>query len=133
MTSTNSGYLLDTHTFLWVISDSRKLSPIVKEILLDKENEVFLSKISYWEICLKASKGKIALSEVWQDTFEHERASNRFKWLELEAEHCKKVITIEWHHKDPFDRMLVAQAIFENLSILSRDDKLRSYEASIIW
>jgi PIN domain nuclease of toxin-antitoxin system len=129
----NKGFLLDTHTFLWIISDSRQLSSSVKEILQEKDTDIYLSKISYWEICLKASKGKIQLNDRWQDTFEKERTVNRFQWLELEPLHCEKLIKMEWHHKDPFDRILVAQALTENLSILSRDEKLRSYEASIIW
>jgi len=133
MTSKNSGYLLDTHTFLWVISDSRKLSSSVREILLDKENEIFLSKISYWEICLKASKDKIQLNEGWQTTFEKERLANRFQWLELETDHCKKIISMKCHHKDPFDRLLVAQALSSQLTILSCDEKLKTYEAEVLW
>jgi len=59
--------------------------------------------------------------------------ANRFQWLELETDHCKKIISMKWHHKDPFDRLLVAQALSSQLTILSCDEKLKTYEAEVLW
>ena len=125
--------LLDTHAFLWCVASSEKLSDTAKSAVLEKGTDVFLSKVSYWEICLKVSIGKLALMPDWEAKLEAERKANRFAWLEISPKHCEGIISLPWHHKDPFDRLLVSQARAENLSLLSCDDKIEPYGIDIIW
>jgi PIN domain nuclease of toxin-antitoxin system len=129
----SNAFLLDTHTFLWALDSFQLLSNTAREIILEKSNEIFLSKVSYWEICLKISKGKLSLGTQWEEKLENERKANRFHWLELVPKHCEPIIIMPWHHKDPFDRMLVAQAQCENLTILSCDQKLSLYSKNVVW
>ncbi len=129
----SNAFLLDTHAFLWAIDSFEELSNTAEEIILEKSNEIYLSKVSYWEICLKISKGKLNLGVQWEEKLERERKANRFHWLELAVKHCETMITLPWHHKDPFDRMLSAQAQCENLTILSRDQKLSLYSDDVVW
>lgn len=129
----SNAFLLDTHAFLWAIDSFEELSNTAEEIILEKSNEIYLSKVSDWEICLKISKGKLNLGVQWEEKLERERKANRFHWLELAPKHCETMITLPWDHKDPFDRMLSAQAQCENLTILSRDQKLSLYSDDVVW
>jgi len=125
--------LLDTHAFLWSVASSERLSEPARAAILDKTSEVYLSKVSYWEICLKISIGKLTLASNWETKLESERKANRFSWLNIEPKHCQRIISLPWHHKDPFDRLLIAQARSENLCLVTRDDKLAPYDINIIW
>lgn len=129
----NDRLLLDTHAFLWFISASSRLSATASQAILNKKTEVFISKVSYWEICLKISIGKLSLMNSWEQKLKGERKANRFTWLNLEARHCEDIIQLPWHHKDPFDRMLISQARTENLTIVSCDEKMQPYEVNVLW
>jgi len=127
------GYLIDTHVFLWAIGSVEKLSKMAVEVLEDNSAEIYLSKASYWEICLKQSKGKLKLKRGWQKVLEEERKKNRFKWLEIEPRHCEGILGLPGIHKDPFDRMLISQCISEGLSLVSCDEKIAGYSLDLIW
>lgn len=129
----NDRLLLDTHAFLWFVSASERLSAAARQAIIKKETDVFISRISYWEICLKVSIGKLHLSTSWEKKLDAERKANRFNWLSLESRHCEEIIHLPWHHKDPFDRMLIAQARSENLTIVSCDEKMQPYEIDVLW
>ena len=135
MTSTKSdqAYLIDTHVFLWTVACSDRLSETARSILAEKRNRIFLSKASWWEICLKVSKGTLVLKDGWETIFERERRANRFTWLEIEPRHCQNLIALPHHHKDPFDRMLLSQATVEGLCLVSGDDKFRLYPVNLAW
>jgi len=124
--------LLDTHTFLWIMDGSSKLSDTAKTLYLDPENEIFFSAASYWEICIKKSLGKLALKKGWEKSFEKEMKKNVIKWLNLEPEHFHKLLTLPWHHKDPFDRILISQALSENLTIITSDKTFSKYKVKIL-
>ena len=130
---TNPGYLIDTHIFLWILSASERLSAKAKNVVQEPRNAIFLSKVSYWEICLKASKGKLRLQGGWEESFEEERRNNRFQWLEVNPSHCRGIINLPFHHKDPFDRLLIAQANHENLILVTCDSKFENYDVETIW
>jgi PIN domain nuclease of toxin-antitoxin system len=127
------GYLIDTHVFLWAISSVDKLSEKALSVLQDNLAEIYLSKVSYWEICLKISKGKLKLKRGWQTQLEEERKKNRFKWLEVEPRHCEGILLLPELHKDPFDRMLISQSICESLCLISCDEKIAQYSLNILW
>jgi PIN domain nuclease of toxin-antitoxin system len=124
--------LLDTHTFLWMITSG----PVSEQALvafLDSENEIFLSAASYWEIAIKVSIGKLLLEKNWQKTFEEEIQINGIKWLPIEKPHCYELLNLPFHHSDPFDRLLIAQAISEKMTLLTADNNIKLYDVPIVW
>ena len=133
MMSKPSAYLLDTHVFLWALDCPDKLSQDAQQVLLASDTELFISRVSYWEICLKISKGTLVLGDHWQKRFEDERQRNRWNWLELTPAHCEGIIDLPQHHKDPFDRMLISQAMCEELVLISCDGKFGAYDVEVQW
>jgi len=119
--------LLDTHAFLWLITDDDRLSNSARQSFLDPANSLFFSAASLWEICIKKSLGKISLRGGWFQTLQEEIEVNTVHWLSIKMNHCAAVAEMPFHHRDPFDRMLIAQAIVEDMQILSRDIRLSSY------
>jgi PIN domain nuclease of toxin-antitoxin system len=132
-TRTKNRFLIDTHVFLWAVDSVEKLSDSALEILNDRSSEIYLSRASYWEICLKISKGKLRLAKGWERVLERERKKNRFQWLEISSSHCEGIIALPDHHRDPFDRLLIAQAICEGVSLVSCDDKIAQYDLDVVW
>ena len=125
--------LLDTHAFLWAVEGAPELSNKAAGAYTDTGNELYLSAAAYWEICLKVSAGKLDLREDWTEVFDREMEANSIRWLPLEKEHLHEVIGLPWHHRDPFDRLLVAQARCEGMSILTADRRIAAYDVSTIW
>ena len=125
--------LLDTHAFLWLLTGDDRLSEAARKTFLNQENSLFFSAASYWEICIKMSLGKISLKTGWFQTIQKEMEINTIQWLPIDMTHCAKVIKLPFHHRDPFDRMLVAQAITEKMQLLSRDSRLSAYSIKRIW
>jgi PIN domain nuclease of toxin-antitoxin system len=125
--------LLDTHAFLWLITDEDRLSENARQTFLNTENSLFFSAASLWEICIKKSLGKISLMDGWFQTIQKEIQINTIQWLPIEMIHCAEVTELPFHHRDPFDRMLIAQAIVEEMKLLSRDSRLSDYAIELIW
>jgi PIN domain nuclease of toxin-antitoxin system len=125
--------LLDTHAFLWLITDEDRLSENARQTFLNTENSLFFSAASLWEICIKKSLGKLSLKDGWFQTIQKEMEINTIQWLPIETTHCAEVTELPFHHRDPFDRMLIAQAIVEELKLLSRDSRLSDYAIELIW
>jgi PIN domain nuclease of toxin-antitoxin system len=115
--------LLDTHLLLWWLANAPSLSKSGLALISEPENTVFVSAVSLWEIWLKKSLGKLRLP----DDFEAKMATELFESLPLSAIHARKVASLPWHHRDPFDRMLVAQAQADSLILLTADDRLTRY------
>lgn len=124
--------LLDTHAFLWLLDD-RGLSATAQVLFLDPENEVFFSVASYWEICIKVSIGKLDIGSNWIEQIDREMAINGIVWLPIEKEHCLGVINLPHPHRDPFDRLLIAQARAEGLTLLSADPNFGGYDVAVVW
>ncbi len=125
--------LLDTHAFIWLVTDDPKLSPTAKSIFLDSNNELLLSAVTAFEIAIKHSLGKLILREP-PSTFLHNRIlANALTPFPITIDHCLPLAELPFHHRDPFDRLLVAQALRENLPILSADDPLSAYGVERIW
>ena len=125
--------LLDTHAFLWLITGDDRLSENARQTFLNTENSLFFSAASLWEICIKKSLGKISLKDGWFQTIQEEMEINTIQWLSIEMTHSAEVTELPFHHRDPFDRMLIAQAIVEEMKLISRDSPLSNYGIELIW
>ena len=125
--------LLDTHAFLWSIEADGRLSKRTSQAFLDPTNELYLSALSYWEICLKQSLGKLNLHENWEKIIDRELTINEIQWLAIEKSHCQNLADLPWLHRDPFDRLLVAQARCEGMAILTADKIIKKYTIRTIW
>ena len=125
--------LLDTHAFLWLITDDDRLSENARQTFLNTENSLFFSAASLWEICIKKSLGKLSLKDGWFQTIEEEMEINTIQWLPIEMTHCAEATELPFNHRDPFDRMLIAQAIAEGMKLLSGDSRLSVYAIELIW
>ncbi len=126
--------LLDSHAFLWYISSDSKLSPAAEKVITESQ-EVFVSVATLWELSLKHANGKLTLAAPPKEFFEVHLDRNQFRTLEIRASHVFEATTMQSHgaHKDPFDRLLAAQAITESLSIVSIDSQLDQYGLIRIW
>jgi PIN domain nuclease of toxin-antitoxin system len=125
--------LLDTHAFLWFILDDPKLSERAKALIADADNAVEISPASYWEIAIRISLGKYALPESYAGFMERQLADNDFRILPIEPRHAAVLIDLPFHHRDPFDRLLVAQAICEEIPLVSTDPALDAYPVTRLW
>lgn len=130
-------YLLDTHVLLWAIFDSGKLSPRIKSLLLNPENTIYVSLISFWEISLKYSLGKLELDDIMPDAIPGFSREAGFKTLALSEDDVASFYNLpRLAHKDPFDRLIIWQAINNDLTLISKDEKLSDYEEfglTITW
>ena len=124
--------LLDTHVFLWAISDDPKLSRSQKAAYIAEGNELYLSIASVWEMLIKAGLGKLPLPTPASTYIARQMEKNRVGSLTIRASHMAELESLPPVHRDPFDRMLVAQARAERMPILSSDPKMREYDVEIL-
>ncbi len=127
------GLLLDTHTFLWWASDAPELSDSARKAISDTGNECFLSSASCWELAIKSSLGKLRLSKPVERFISDLITENGFRLLTIDLRHAAKVETLPFHHRDPFDRLLIAQAITEKLTLVSADSIFSRYDIQLLW
>jgi PIN domain nuclease of toxin-antitoxin system len=125
--------LLDTHALIWAMEESPSLSPRAADIMARGEVAAFVSIASLWEIAIKLSTGKLRLPDDWLDSLTTHLAGNGVGLLAILPAHCGRVAALPFHHRDPFDRMLAAQAQEENLSIVSADPAFDAYGIERIW
>jgi len=125
--------LLDTHTFLWWITQDPRLSTDAREIIGYGENEVFISAATGWEIAIKTQLGRLKLPGEPQDFVISQLKVNTMVSLPIEMRHALHISKLPNYHRDPFDRILVAQAQLENLPILSADPDIKKYDVKVIW
>ena len=125
--------LLDTHTFLWFIEGSRQLSARARELIEDQENAALVSIASLWEMGIKMSLDRLSLDEPFEDMIPEQMELNGFALLPLRVAHIAQVISLPFHHRDPFDRILIAQCVAEELSVLSKDRAFDSYSVRRLW
>lgn len=125
--------LLDTHTLLWFIAGSPSLSASARNLIEDESNEKFVSIVSIWETAIKVSIGKMTLTAPFDDLFPHQLRINGFELLPVKVEHASIVTTLPFHHRDPFDRLLIAQATEENMVMVSVDEIFDGYGATRLW
>jgi len=125
--------LLDTHTFIWAAALDTRLSPKARCLLLDGENELFLSTASIWEIAIKTSIGKLILTLPIEQIINEQIQINGLQILNIESAHALAVASLPWHHRDPFDRLLICQSKLERLTILGRYSVMDAYGVDRIW
>jgi len=130
--------LIDTHTFIWAISDTDKLSKTTLELIKDVDNDVFVSVVSFWEIALKTSIKKFFIDGIVADDLPEYARKMDFSILKLKAlETCTFAnLPLKDNHKDPFDRMIIWQAITENMALISKDKMFVQYKDDglrLIW
>jgi PIN domain nuclease of toxin-antitoxin system len=120
--------LLDSHTLLWWLMGSSRLSRAARRAISDPENAIFVSAVTVWELRLKQSLGKLTLPPDFDESLEREE----FSQLPLLSAHTKALASLPWHHRDPFDRALIAQCLSEDLRLVTADKTLRNYGDAIL-
>lgn len=125
--------ILDTHAFLWFVLDDPQLSSKALGVISDLNNVLLLSPASYWEIAIKVSLGKYEIPGSFQDWLEKQLSINGFEILPIQVSHAAKVTTLPFYHRDPFDRLLIAQSLVENIPIISTDGKFDQYSVARLW
>lgn len=126
-------FLLDTHALLWYTLNAPELSATAKALIIEKSNEIYVSAISFWEIAIKVSIGKLKLNQPFErfvDTCLHQY---QFVTLPIAPQHTTLLVGMPFHHRDPFDRMLIAQSIAETIPIISSDVILDAYGVQRSW
>lgn len=125
--------LLDTHAFLWALLDAPELSETARDVFADRQNTILLSTASLWELAIKASLGKLHTSRPLLEWLPEEIARNALTLLPPSVDHVLRIEKLPFHHRDPFDRLLIAQAQSEDVPLLSRDTTFDAYSVQRIW
>jgi PIN domain nuclease of toxin-antitoxin system len=125
--------LLDTHAFLWWISDNRRLSERAREIIADGRNELLFSVASGWEISIKSGLGRLDVPEDLEQFIADQLSRNAFQVLPIHLSHALRTRVLPDLHRDPFDRILVSQAILEEIPLLSADPQISQYPVEVVW
>ncbi|OGQ95632.1 MAG: twitching motility protein PilT [Deltaproteobacteria bacterium RIFOXYD12_FULL_57_12] len=128
-----SRLLLDTHVFLWWVNDDPNLTAVARQAIADANNECYLSLASCWEMAIKSSLGKLRLAKPVERFVAEQLAANGFTLLNIELRHAAKVEKLPFHHQDPFDRLLIAQAITGKLIMVSADRVFSDYGLTLLW
>ena len=127
-------YLLDTSSFLWFVDDDKRLSAVAAEILEDSGNAIYLSLASIWELAIKVNLGRgLQLRHPFPEFIDSQLNTNRFQLLNINISHLKRVAELPLMHRDPFDRLLIAQSQAEDLPIITSDSAFDSYPIQRIW
>ncbi len=125
--------LLDTHVLLWWHDQPARLTETAYDAINDLGNDVFISVVNGWEIQIKAQLGKLTLPKPLHIILQEEQTTNGFRLLPVTIEHVYALDSFPLHHRDPFDRLLIAQAHQEGLTLVTHDPKLSPYSVSLLW
>ncbi len=125
--------LLDTHTFLWFIEGSLNLSDVAKNLIEDQGNQRLLSIASLWEMSIKVSIGKLELEMTLTELFKREVYGNAIELLGIQPEHLDELAKLPFHHKDPFDRLIIAQSLAECIPVVTKDGAFGNYPVTLLW
>ncbi len=129
----NLDLLFDTHSFIWWADEPMKLSRAALAALEDESNRLFLSDVSIWEMQIKVQIGKMKLQLPLQDLIDSQQRDNEVEILPIKTEHILALDNLPFHHKDPFDRLLIAQSIVEGFTIVTVDSEFPAYPAKLLW
>ena len=125
--------LLDTHTFIWFSEGDKALSKTAHSLLADTGNELYLSLVSVWEIQIKSQLGKLTLNSSLPQTITAQQSNNGIQLLPIELNHILNLSNLPHIHRDPFDRLLIAQAQVESMILLTRDINIQQYNVNTLW
>ena len=126
-------YLLDTHAFLWFVSEDNRLSSKAQSIIKNSQNEVYFSAVSAWEISIKIRLGRLTIEEDLEPFIIKQLAENNFQTLSITIFHSIHTSKLPEIHKDPFDRMIIAQSQVEDMHLISRDKNIKKYKIPVVW
>ena len=125
-------YLLDTHTLIWFLEDDKALSKRAKARIEDSESKVFVSIVALWEIAIKTSLRKLTISRTIDEIL-IEIEELEIKLLPIDPDAVKQVQNIPFHHRDPFDRMMICQAQVNDYTVITRDPAFKDYAVDVFW
>ena len=128
-----SGYLLDTHTLLWAFEGDGQLSRRAARLIQDPARVVAISIVTYWELQVKQTIGKLRVALGYNERLWEWIEASGFTRVGLQCSHCDAYRALPLHHRDPFDRMLIAQAELEDFAILTADRRFRNYDVTVVW
>ena len=126
-------FLLDTHSFLWFIGGNRRISENAKATIADLDNDIFLSVASLWEIAVKINIGKLKLPRPFGELIPEQLAQEAIEVLPAELLHLTQYVGLPLHHRDPFDRLIIAQAQVEAMPVIGTDAAFASYDVDLLW
>ena len=124
--------LIDTHAVIWFITDNNRLPTKTKHLIENKRNNCFISMATFWEIAIKYSIGRLDLNSDLDNIFQIIEDTG-FEILPITTIHILENANLKFHHQDPFDRLIIAQAIIEGLLIVSKDNQFKKYNVELIW
>ena len=127
-----SSYLLDTHTAIWFLNGDEKISQTAKRVILNPSNRKFISIVSVWEISIKISIGKLEFNDK-ATGFIQLAESNDITIIPIQVDHLTTLETLPMIHRDPFDRLLIATALCEKMTIITADENITKYQALHVW
>ncbi len=125
-------YLFDTHVFIWYALGDERLSPRAKD-LIDSRHDRFISMANIWEIAIKVNIGHLEFKEPFEKVLTDQFRINDYKLLNIKLQHLFKLSSLPLHHRDPFDRLIISQALIEKIPIVSVDKKFDDYGVDTIW
>jgi PIN domain nuclease of toxin-antitoxin system len=125
--------LLDTHVLIWAVDDPARLSPVAKEHLEDPANDLLVSAATVWELAIKVSLGKLTLTEPFEPWMSAALDDLTASVLPISVPHAAAQVVLPWHHRDPFDRLLAAQAQVESVRLVSKDPQFDQYGIDRVW
>ena len=125
--------LLDSHTFVWWRDEPRKLSSTAFTEISNPNNDIFLSVVTVWELQIKIALRKFTINGGLKNAIDDEQQNNGFQILPINLSHALNLKNLPPHHKDPFDRLLISQAIVENMTLVSADANFAKYQVNLLW
>lgn len=125
--------ILDTQAFLWLLGDMPEVGQKAKKAFLSSDNDLFISLASIWEIAIKMSIGKLTLKQPLEQFLITQLQENNITQLDINFRHVIKVATLPFHHRDPFDRLIISQALVEKMPIVSNDSAFDAYSIKRYW
>ncbi len=126
-------FLLDTRVFLWWVKGASNLTKAAHQAISNTSNECYLSLASCWEMAIKSSLGKLRLTRPIETFVSDQLRANNFKLLNIELRHITKIEKLPFHHRDPFDRLLIAQAITDKLTLITAESVFADYGLKLLW
>ena len=125
--------LSDTHSFIWSFSNTKKLSQTAAQAFKNPANQIFLSVASVWEMQIKIALGKMVFNDTLENILSEQQTVNGVQILPVQLAHALYLENLPPHHKDPFDRLLISQAIVENMTLVSADADFSGYQVKLLW
>jgi PIN domain nuclease of toxin-antitoxin system len=125
--------LMDTHSFIWFVDGNSQLSARARTLIEDPANDKFLSMASIWEMAVKISLGKLSIAQPFEQFIPHQLQINGFEMLEIKFDHIVRVSNLPFHHRDPVDRLLIAQCLVERIPVISVDSVFDAYSVQRLW